>query len=396
MSDIALEGINVSKKFKKGELYDSLRDLIPALTSQLFRSRNGKALGQREFWALDDVSFQAYRGEALGIIGHNGAGKSTLLKILSGIMKPTKGSIKVNGRLSALIEVGAGFHQDLTGRENVFLNGAILGMSQHEIRMKFDEIVSFSGLEDFIDTPVKRYSSGMYARLGFSVAAHIHPEILLVDEVLSVGDWSFQKKCANKMKQLIKSGVSVVFISHNLRAVTDLCNKCFLLDHGKIAKTGSPDEVVKFYLDSISQILMEPQKSQVYVSKVTVLKDGIEESQFKTGDKIVVKINVDSEIDCHDMALHVYLKDNRDYQFFYAYLDLLGLGGFSLKEGESKEFNLELSMHLATGVYYLGVSIVNRNDTMNVYDNKYPAAKLYIESSEALRSVTNLYPKLLP
>src|SRR3972149_3170778 len=196
---IVLELTNVSKKFRKGEYYDCLRDLIPAMAARFMRREKEDQLSKDEFWALKDVSIRVSKGEAFGIIGPNGAGKSTLLKLLCGIMKPNLGEIRVSGTLSALIEVGAGFHPDLTGRENIFLNGTILGMKKEDIKGKFDEIVSFSGLESFIDTPVKRYSSGMYARLGFSVAAHVDPDILLVDEVLSVGDYGFQKRCFETM-----------------------------------------------------------------------------------------------------------------------------------------------------------------------------------------------------
>src|ERR1700730_4031283 len=206
MSDVALRMEHVYKKFRKGEMYNSLRDLLPALTGRMFQQRELRENDQREFWALQDLSFEVMQGEAFGIIGHNGAGKSTALKMLSRVMKPTKGRMVVNGRLSALIEVGAGFHQDLTGRENIFLNGVILGMSRAEIRRKFDEIVEFSGLTEFIDTPVKRYSSGMHARLGFSVAAHLEPDILVIDEVLSVGDFAFQRKGLEKMRAIAKSG----------------------------------------------------------------------------------------------------------------------------------------------------------------------------------------------
>lgn len=197
MNTIALTAEHVSKKFRKGESYDSLRDFLPAILKGLKGKKNEISLGKREFWALDDVSFSVQHGEAFGIIGSNGAGKSTILKLLSGIMKPTSGRIFAGGRLSALIEVSAGFHPDLTGRENVFLNGAILGMKRMEVQQRFDQIVEFSGLRDFIDTPVKRYSSGMFARLGFSIAAHVDPDILIVDEVLSVGDFSFKKNASS-------------------------------------------------------------------------------------------------------------------------------------------------------------------------------------------------------
>src|SRR5580692_4230715 len=193
MSDIALRMEHIYKKFRKGETYNSLRDFLPAMTGKMFRGVDLDATHKREFWALEDISFEVRRGEALGIIGRNGAGKSTALKILSRIMKPTKGRMIVNGRLSALIEVTAGFHPDLTGMENIFLHGTILGMNKREIQSKLEQIIAFSGIEEFIETPVKRYSSGMYARLGFSVAAHVDPEVLIVDEVLSVGDFVFHR-----------------------------------------------------------------------------------------------------------------------------------------------------------------------------------------------------------
>ena len=254
MSEIALEFDSVWKKFKKGEFHDSLRDLIPAAAKILF-SRNGHGeLQEREFWALKDVSFQVRRGEALGIIGANGAGKSTILKLVSNILKPTKGAINVHGRLSSLIEVGAGFHPDLTGRENVYLNGCILGMKRQEIALKFDEIVEFAGIGEFLDTPVKRYSSGMYERLGFAVAAHVDPEILLTDEVLSVGDMSFQERCFNKIQEKVASGVAVIFVSHNLQAVTRLCTRSMVLVKGTKIYDGPSEGALRAYWDSFRQI----------------------------------------------------------------------------------------------------------------------------------------------
>jgi len=249
MSDIAVEVDHVWKKFHKGEFHDSLRDFVPALAKRIMgRGPKRTELEEDDFWALKDVSFQVKQGEVLGIIGPNGAGKSTMLKVLSRILKPNRGRVQVNGRLRALIEIAAGFHPDLTGRENVYLNGTILGMKKREIDKKFDEIVDFSGIEEFLDTPVKRYSSGMYARLGFAVAAHLDPEILIVDEVLAVGDFQFQKKCLGKMQSVAGEGRTVLFVSHNMGAVQTLCSRGMLLDQGAATFVGPVDETVSEYL----------------------------------------------------------------------------------------------------------------------------------------------------
>lgn len=207
-----------------------------------------KMAGADRFWALRDLSFDVKQGEVLGIIGGNGAGKSTLLKILSRVTTPTTGEVKISGRIASLLEVGTGFHPELTGRENVFLNGSILGMSRQEISTKFDEIVSFAEVEKFIDTPVKRYSSGMYVRLAFAVAAHLEPEILIVDEVLAVGDAQFQMKCLGKLEEVGRSGRAVLFVSHNMTAIKQLCQKVILIQSGRIADMGTPEEVVQQYL----------------------------------------------------------------------------------------------------------------------------------------------------
>ncbi len=250
MSDYAIQVDHVWKKFRKGEIHDSLRELIPAMAKGLMRRGTKKdELANREFWALKDVSFEVKRGESLGIIGPNGAGKSTMLKLLSRIIRPNSGRYEVNGRLSALIEVGAGFHGDLTGRENIYLSGTILGMKRKQIKAKEDQIIDFSGVEDFIDTPIKRYSSGMVARLGFAVAAHMEPEVLLVDEVLSVGDAKFRQKCIRHMHELIRSNVSVVFISHILDQVRALCPKTIVLDHGAVVYSGETEGAIHKYME---------------------------------------------------------------------------------------------------------------------------------------------------
>ena len=235
-----------------GPAYATLRDAITGAAAAPFKllARAGRQSRAEFVWALDGVNFDAQPGEVVGIIGRNGAGKSTLLKILSRITEPTRGRIELYGRVSSLLEVGTGFHPELNGRENVFLNGAILGMTRHEITSKFDEIVDFSGIEKFIDTPVKWYSSGMYLRLAFSVAAHLEPEILIVDEVLAVGDASFQRKCLNKMQTVSEQGRTVLFVSHDMTAVTRLCPRVILLDGGKVLRDGPAHEVVSTYLSS--------------------------------------------------------------------------------------------------------------------------------------------------
>jgi lipopolysaccharide transport system ATP-binding protein len=251
MSDTAIEVCHAWKKFRHGDVHDSLRDLVPALAHRLIgHGRKRTDLAKGEFWALKDISFQLKRGEIVGIIGPNGAGKSTILKILSRILRPNSGRVRVDGRLSALIEVGAGFHPDLNGRENIYLNGTILGMKKAEIDRKFDEIVAFAEIEKFLYTPVKRYSSGMYVRLAFAVAAHLEPEIFLVDEVLAVGDARFQKKCLNKMQDVGQEGRTVIFVSHNMPAITRLCKRAILLDQGRILQDGPPHQLVKAYLSS--------------------------------------------------------------------------------------------------------------------------------------------------
>lgn len=243
---------NLGKRFTlgAGAEHDTLRDHLATAFRRLL-GRGSKSVERQDYWALRDVSFDVEEGEVIGIIGHNGAGKSTLLKILSQISEPTEGEIRVRGRIASLLEVGTGFHPELSGRENIYLNGAILGMSRAEIREKFDAIVEFAEVEKFLDTPVKRYSSGMYVRLAFAVAAHLEPEILVVDEVLAVGDASFQAKCLAKMGEISRSGGrTVLFVSHNMQAVQNLCQRAVLLERGQVKAAGETREVVKTYLSS--------------------------------------------------------------------------------------------------------------------------------------------------
>jgi lipopolysaccharide transport system ATP-binding protein len=256
MSDIAIRAERLSKRYRLGtrERYRTLRDAVTDTLKAPFRrlaSHAPRPKADETFWALKDVSFEVKQGEVVGIIGRNGAGKSTLLKILSRITEPTEGEVRVHGRIASLLEVGTGFHPELNGRDNIYLNGAILGMKKSEIRQKFDEIVAFAEVEKFIETPVKHYSSGMYVRLAFAVAAHLDPEILIVDEVLSVGDMNFQKKCLGQMRQVAQSGRTILLVSHQLNQIRRLCDTCLWMDGGKIQISGPPSSVVSSYESSM-------------------------------------------------------------------------------------------------------------------------------------------------
>lgn len=255
MPNPVIEAINVSKMYRINRAGSgSLRQDLQQAWLSFTKRKNGffnspEQVRKSELWALKDVSFQVEEGEVLGIIGPNGAGKSTLLKILSRITKPTEGIVKGRGRISSLLEIGTGFHHELSGRENIFLSGYMLGMTKHDIKQRFDEIVEFSGVEEFLDTPVKRYSSGMYVRLAFAVAAHLDPDILIVDEVLAVGDAEFQRKCIGKMKEVSEQkGRTILFVSHTMQAISNLCTRAMLLQKGRITASGAPQQVIEKYL----------------------------------------------------------------------------------------------------------------------------------------------------
>ncbi|PYN50294.1 MAG: ABC transporter ATP-binding protein, partial [Candidatus Rokuibacteriota bacterium] len=280
MSDVAIRVAGLGKQYQIGgdrkpykTIRESITDMVLDPLRRLRAGLSADALnGEHAFWALKDVSFEVNRGEVVGIIGRNGAGKSTLLKILSRITEPTEGEVEIVGRVGSLLEVGTGFHPELTGRENVYLNGAILGMKRSEIDRRFDEIVAFSEIERFLETPVKHYSSGMYARLAFAVAAHLEPEILLVDEVLAVGDAAFQKKCLGKMGDVAEQGRTVLFVSHNLGAINDLCARSILLNNGQVEIDGAPDKVIRTYLghgnSATPTIELEATSSNAYFTKL--------------------------------------------------------------------------------------------------------------------------------
>ncbi len=307
MSDVVIRVEGLGKKFKLGtsEPYYRLSEAIVGLArhaaafpKRLFSSstssdasNNIPAHAPNEFWALKDINFEVKRGDVVGIIGRNGAGKSTLLKILSQITEPTEGRFGIKGRVASLLEVGTGFHPELTGRENIFLSGSILGMSKFEIKRKFDEITNFAGTDKFLDTPVKRYSSGMQVRLGFAIAAHLEPEILIVDEVLAVGDAEFQKKCVGKMGEVSKSGRTILFVSHNLAAVRSMCNKSLLLQNGIARFFGDTDHCLKEYSNSFRQPIQNHAAhlgSQIHILNAYV--DLPDERLLTTDDRVTLKL----------------------------------------------------------------------------------------------------------
>jgi lipopolysaccharide transport system ATP-binding protein len=297
MSRPAISVENVSKKYvvghaTKAERYASLRDVLGREARNFARRIIDVVRGRQiiqgdeleDFWALDNITFDVGQSEIVGIIGRNGAGKSTLLKILSRITEPTKGRITLRGRVASLLEVGTGFHPELTGRENIFLNGAILGMTRQDIRSKFDEIVAFAEIDRFIDTPVKRYSSGMYVRLAFAIAAHLDPEILLVDEVLAVGDAGFQKRCLGKIETVTANeGRTVLFVSHNTTALLSLCKRGILLEHGEVALIGSMEDVIEQYLfkNSVqSAVYFQPQVDKPSITGIVLDTDALKSGDF--------------------------------------------------------------------------------------------------------------------
>lgn len=275
---------SIWKRYRRGQRFDSLRDWVPSVTRRLFRREPGsRELDPHNFWALKNVSFDVQPGQALGIIGPNGAGKSTILKLLTRILKPTHGSCSVRGRIGALIETAAGFHPDLTGRENIYFQGSIMGMKRAEIDRKLAEIVEFSGISEFIDTQVKRYSTGMHARLGFSIAAHLDPDVLLIDEVIAVGDFAFQQKAYERMRAVVGSGIPVVMVSHQLSRIASLCSHAILLDRGVVVKSGTPSECISAYLQSQEKIDL-PAEEAVSIRVNELRRSG--EDFIRSGDSI--------------------------------------------------------------------------------------------------------------
>jgi len=298
MPEPAIQFQGVWKRFRTGERGTTLRDLLPNMARKLL-GRESRRQKRRHFWALKDVSFEVRPGEPVGIIGPNGAGKSTTLKILSGITRQTMGTVDVRGRVAALIEVGAGFHEDLTGRENAYLNGTIMGLTRKELGAKFDRIVDFAGVRDFIDTPVKRYSTGMKVRLGFAVAAHLDPDVLLIDEVLAVGDASFQRKCLNRMAEYARSDRTLVLVSHNMHHIRTLCKRAILLNKGEVVAEGEANQVIRRYKslsDELTVVGRHAMKEDtpIRITDVRLLVDGKRRDTIGTGQDLTVEIDYEA------------------------------------------------------------------------------------------------------
>jgi lipopolysaccharide transport system ATP-binding protein len=386
MSDIVVRVENLGKKYRLSHQatrgvgkYTALRDVLAKSVTAPFRSlwrdnsqvanENDASATSEDFWALNDVSFEIKQGEVVGIIGRNGAGKSTLLKILSRITEPTTGRVEIDGRVSSLLEVGTGFHPELTGRENIYLNGAILGMTRGEIKKKFDEIVTFAEVEKFLDTPVKHFSSGMYVRLAFAVAAHLEPEILIVDEVLAVGDVEFQKKCLGKMQDVAKGGRTVLFVSHNMAAIRRLCTKGMMFAKGKISSIGDANIVVDSYLNSADDVerpkqnfIIDPDRTgPAFVSVEIRNAAGAPRSTLMAEEPFEVVLSIHNPLESKlGVVIGVEILDSEGISLFTSHSDDISKELVFLQPGNSSAtcvFNLN---PLMPGSYCLQLGMVDR------------------------------------
>ncbi len=378
MSTNAIFVENIGKQYRIGApqmRYRTFRESVSQAVQAPFRRMaallRGEPYGakdmQKAFWALKDVTFDVSPGEVVGIIGRNGAGKSTLLKILSRITEPTEGYAEIRGRIGSLLEVGTGFHPELTGRENIYLNGAILGMNRTEIESRFDRIVAFAEIEKFIDTPVKHFSSGMFVRLAFAVAAHLEPEILLVDEVLAVGDASFQKKCMGKMGEVASEGRTVLFVSHNMGAIVSLCSRCLLIEEGRIIKDGEVNEVASYYqstlysaTDDVSD-LSDVERYGSGKARFTAVglsyqdENGAPLSVMRTGKDLMIDLQIKAQAEVRDANVALILYDATGYRLIDANTALQGVF-LSLGPGEEASVHFHLrNVLLKPGSYLLGL-----------------------------------------
>lgn len=377
---ISVEGLGKSYTIRhEGETrYKSLREELFKLPTRLL-SRGGQS--QEEFWALRDVNFDIMPGDRVGIIGRNGAGKSTLLKLLSRITEPTTGRITLRGRVASLLEVGTGFHPELTGRENIFLNGAILGMSRAEVRRKFDEIVDFAGVEKFLDTPVKRYSSGMYVRLAFAVAAHLEPEILIVDEVLAVGDAEFQRKCLGKMESAGKEGRTVLFVSHNVSAIRGICNNGIYLKNGTGVFSGKIEDAISEYSKETLTIAntFEADASRKHIKKIWFENRSHEKcSQFIMGDSFYICINLHGRLE--DCSFGFNLMDSNRIRIA-SFGTLYQIKDYSISVTGNQTLNLFVkNCNLLPGKYIVSFSVSDKNECS--VESVVEAAYFFIEKND--------------
>lgn len=363
---------NVSKRYNLGLTRTSLPSVVTQW-AKLVLQRADFSTDKKYHWALKDVSFGLEKGQSLALVGPNGAGKSTILKLLANITNPTSGNVDVNGQLSALIELGAGFHPDLTGRENIFLNGTILGLTYKEIQKRYDEIVDFSEIEDYIDTPVKRYSSGMTVRLGFAVASCIEPDILLVDEVLAVGDASFRQKCIERIKTLLSNGTSLIFVSHDMGLVRAVCERAIYIEHGQVQSTGTSGEIIDLYNQVLEKRRIEKMnlsdvgtgdvEGGMEVTKVEVLDSDREPVHEIYGDQPVeirVKYTAYKNIGKSNAIVLIYRSDGLMCCNIRSYLDGYFL---SIEKGEG-EYSVKLKpLQLFGGMYYATTWIMNSDDS---------------------------------
>jgi ABC-type polysaccharide/polyol phosphate transport system ATPase subunit len=384
MFDLKLE--HVSKRYRiRRESETSAAQGALARRLQSLRRRS------EEFWAVRDVSFGVERGEALGIIGHNGAGKSTILKLLSSITAPTSGEITINGRLSALIEVGSGFHPELTGRENIYLNGSILGMRRRRITEKLDSIVEFAGVRQFLDTPVKRFSSGMYVRLGFSIAAHLDPDILLLDEVLAVGDAAFQSKCLQRIGDLKRAGTTIVFISHDLSAVERLCDRVLLLRQGRIVAAGKPRDVIAEYQNSAFQSSQPPREEMGNQEKLVEIgrlsfrdEEGRETSVLRAGEPFTVSLGFTAHERVDDAVFEVFFYSAERELQCQCTTEVSG-GRIAVEPGAGKVEFSGPGLGLLTGVYYTDVVIKERGSPKFFDWSRWNSAALRVDPGKLVR-----------
>ena len=379
----------VWKKFRRGERHDSLRDLIPSLTKKLLgRVRSRELDNADEFWAVKDLSFELNRGEAFGIIGPNGAGKSTTLKLLTRILRPTRGTCTLTGRVGALIEVAAGFHPDLTGRENIFLQGAVMGMKRAEIATKLDEIIEFAGVADFVDTQVKRYSSGMNARLGFSIAAHLDPDVLVIDEVLSVGDMAFQQRCIERMERFKKDGLTIIFVSHNLQAIATLCDRAIHLERSCKA-IGPTSEVLESYVTTTRKSHAADETADVVIERAELVGASAPVI-VSPGAKLTLRVSYRSRQPLSDLTFGFILYRSTDNLVVYdGNIRGTDIGVESMPAGGSATIDFHFSPHLTRGQYHVECHVFH-NPTQRFLCRPLPAAALTVRETTTYAGIADI------